>query len=433
MLLNQNKYLLIVYYYYLLLVIINKKNKTILLTMKKLLISVFLILPFLSISQGRNIQTREYLDTTSVVFQDIYQLWKSYGDDMWSNHFIQTNFDTKKYWAESEIEEYGDSYNLHQLFAPNYFIFKEFFIGINNRNDTLYELQTAYYSDYGTPYNLCYVITIPVIKTKEGYKFINKFSLNKKNLKKKRIDFIEFYYPKDYPLDKKQVKKTIEKVESFAKNIGIKEIKPIKYYIDNTYTDILHSFGITTALGDYCIADKLANEGRSEFRSRLICYTKGGENTSHEILHILVHDIRNNNSYCFFDEGVCSYFGEMNSLPYSFQIKKLKTFLNNNPKVNLSQDLTNAYKISKNQYTSDTTGQENNMKFWMTGDSTNYSYIIMATICDIAFRQGGYDKVKQMILNSEDGEAMYGVIEKHLGIKREDVDKYIRGFLNNTY
>ena len=155
----------------------------------------------------RNIQTREYLDTTSVVFQDIYQLWKSYGDDMWSNNFLGTNIDTKKYWAESEIEEYGDGFNLHQLFAPNYFIFAEFFTGINKRNDTLYELQTSFHSNYLTTYDLCYVITVPVIKTKDGYKFTNKFSFNKKNLKKEKIDFVEFYYPKDYSLNKKQVKK----------------------------------------------------------------------------------------------------------------------------------------------------------------------------------------------------------------------------------
>ncbi|HBN05171.1 MAG TPA: hypothetical protein DD434_05210 [Bacteroidales bacterium] len=381
----------------------------------------------------RNIQTREYLDTTSVVFQDIYQLWKSYGDDMWFNNFLGTNIDTKKYWAESEIEEYGDGCNLHQLFAPNYFIFDEFFIGINKRNDTLYELQTSFHSNYLTTYDLCYVITVPVIKTKEGYKFINKFSLNKKNLKKKKIDFIEFYYPKDYSLNKKQVKKTIEKVELFANNIGINEIKPIKYYINNIYTDILFSFGITTDLGDYVIADRITNGGRAYSQARLITYTKGGENSSHEIIHVLISDIRNNNSYCSFDEGVCSYFGDHFSLPYTFHVKKLKSFLNNNPKVNLSQDLFDAYMISNNIYTSDTTGQENNMKTWMISDSTSYSYIIMATICDIAFRQGGYDKVKKMIIDAKDGEAMYGVIEKHLGIKREEVDKYIRDFLNNTY
>ena len=111
----------------------------------------------------------------------------------------------------------------------------------------------------------------------------------------------------------------------------------------------------------------------------------------------------------------------------------LKDFLNNNTKVNLSQDLSDAYKTFDDQYTSDTNDQENNIKTWMVSDSTNYSYMIMATICDIAFRQGGYDRVKQMILDAEDSDAMYGVIEKHLGIKRQDVNKYIRDFLNAKY
>lgn len=401
--------------------------------MKKLLIAFCLLLPLISFSQGREVSVRQYIDTTSVEFQSIFKLWQNYQYDLLSNEFAKTNIDTKKYWAESEIEEYGDGYNLYQLVAYNYFIFKEFFIGINKRNDTLYELQTSFYSDFDIPYNLCYVITIPVIKAKGVYKFINKFSLNKKKLKKKRIGFIEFYYPKDYSFNKKQAKKTVEKVESFAKSIGISKVKPIRYYIQNTYTDILHSFGVTTALGDYCNEKNVNIEGRADFKSRLIYYTKEGENSVHEIIHILIHDIRNDDSYCFFDEGVCSYFGDHNSLPYSFQVLSLKNFLNNNPKINLSQYLTTAYKISENQYTSDTIGQENNIKTWMVGDSTNYSYMIMATICDIAFRQGGYDKVKQMILDAQDGEAMYGVIEKHLGIKRQDIDKYIREFLNANY
>ncbi len=403
--------------------------------MKTKQILLLLLIFFSSINSyaQREVQIRQYLDTTNVVFQDIFQLWKSYGDDLCSNEFAKTNIDTKKYWAESEIEEYGEAYNLYQLVAYNYFIFKEFFIGINKRNDTLYELQTSFYSDFDIPFNLCYVITIPVIKTKGVYKFINKFSLNKKSLNKKRIGFIEFYYPKDYSFNKKQAKKIVEKVESFARNIGLKDIKPIRYYLQNTYTDILHSFGVTTALNDYCNAKNVNIEGRADFKSRLIYYTKEGENSAHEIIHILIHDIRNDDSYCFFDEGVCSYFGDHNSLPYSFQVLSLKNFLNNNPKINLSQYLTTAYKISENQYTSDTIGQENNIKTWMVGDSTNYSYMIMATICDIAFRQGGYDKVKQMILDAQDGEAMYGVIEKHLGIKRQDIDKYIREFLNANY
>lgn len=360
------------------------------------------------------------------------KLWKNYGDDLYSNEFKKTNIDTKKYWAESEIKEYGDGCDLYQLVAYNYFEFKEFFIGINKRNDTLYEIQTAYYADFDNAYNLFYVINVPVIKTKEGYKFYNMFSINKKEFKTKNIDFVEFYYPQDYSFNKKQAKATVRKINTFAREIGLKSIQPIKYYLNNTMTDIFQSFGFNTALDDYCDAKNIVTGGRSNLKSRMIYYTKGGENNSHEFIHILINDLRKKDTK-FFDEGVCSYFGDMNSLPYSFQIKKLKDFLNSNPKVNLSQDLTNAYKISDNQYTSDTSGQENNMKGWMTGDSTNYSYIIMATICDIAFRQGGYDKVKQMILNSEDGEAMYGVIEKYLGIKRQDVNKYIRDFLNKNY
>lgn len=401
--------------------------------MKKLLISICLILPLMSFAQGRDVTIRQYMDTTNVVFQDIYKLWTNYENDLCSNEFKKTNIDTKKYWVGSEIKEYGDNCDLYQLIAFNYFIFKEFFIGINKRNDTLYEIQTSYYTDFNKRYELIYVINVPVTKTKDGYKLYNMFSINKKKFKAYNIDFVEFYFPQDYNFNRKQAKATVKKINTFAGEIGLNNVKPIKYYLNNTMTNIFQSFGVNTSLGDYCDAKNMVTGGRADFKSRIIYYTKGGENSLHEIIHILIHDIRNDNGYKFFDEGVCCYFGDLQSLPYSFNILMLKTFLNNNPKVNLSQDLTTAYKTFDNQYTSDTNGQENNMKTWMVSDSTNYSYMIMATICDIAFRQGGYDKVKRMIIDAKDGEEMYGVIEKHLGIMRQDVNKYIRDFLNKNY
>ena len=400
--------------------------------MKKLLIAICLILPLMSFAQGRDVKIRQFMDTTNVVFQDIYKLWTNYENDLCSNEFKKTNIDTKKYWADSEIKEYGDGCDLYQLVAFNYFQSKEFFIGINKRNDTLYEIQTAYYTDFDKRYDLNYVITVPVIKTKEGYKLYNMFSINKKKFKVKKIDFVEFYYPQDYNFNRKQAKTTIKKINTFAREIGLNNVKPIKYYLNNTMTDIFQSFGLTTGLDDYFDAKNVIIGGRSNLQSRMIYYTKGGENNSHEFIHILINDLRKKDSK-FFDEGVCCYFGDHQSLPYYFHVLRLKNFLNNNTKVNLSQDLSDAYKISENQYTSDTIGQENNIKTWMLSDLTNYSYIIMATICDIAFRQGGYDKVKQMILDAEDGDAMYGVIEKHLGIKRQDINQYIRDFLNKNY
>lgn len=401
--------------------------------MKKLLIAICLILPLVSFAQGRDVKIRQYMDTTNVVFQDIYKLWTNYETDLCFNEFRKTNIDTKKYWAESEIKEYGDGYDLYQFVVLQYFTYKEFFIGINKRNDTLYELQTAYYSDFNNVYNLNYVISVPVIKTKDGYKLFNMFSLNKKKLKNKRIDFVEYYYPQDYSFNIKKAKEAIKKIRRLALDFGMNNIKPISYYLNNNLTEIFKSFGVTTALGDYCDAKDVRAEGRTNTKLRMVYYTEGEEKSLHEIIHILIFDLRNNCDYKFFDEGVCCYFGDHQSLPYSFHVLRLKNFLNNNPKVNLSQDLSDAYKTFDDQYTSDTNDQENNIKTWMVSDSTNYSYMIMATICDIAFRQGGYDRVKQMILDAEDSDAMYGVIEKHLGIKRQDVNKYIRDFLNAKY
>lgn len=400
--------------------------------MKKTYILLIISLFFaLNSSAQRQVSIRKFMDTSSVEFQSIYKLWQDYQNDLFSNDFKETNHDLQKYWYKGDIEKYGSEFDLYKGAIGSYYIFGEFFIGINKRNDTLFEIQTSYYNNRSETYELFYVINIPVIKVNNEYKLSNMFSLKKKDFLKENIDFVDFYYLPNTKLDLKNAKQMVEKCKKVYNDFGFETKDTINYYIFEDQTIWNESFGIKVALGDYCDATKKMTNGRI-INSKFLVYTIGGERNTHEFLHILCKKIRNNDGK-FFDEGVCSYFGDHQGLDYNTQKRKLKDFLNLNQKVDLSISLTDAYKDKDNKFVSDSNLVEDRKILRALISSENqisYSYMIMAAICEIAFKQGGYDKVKQMIIDSKDGEEFYDTVDKHLGIKRKDVNNYIRSFLN---
>lgn len=401
--------------------------------MKKTYILLILSLLFTinSFSQ-RQVSIRKLMDTSSVEFQSIYKLWQDYQNDSFLNDFKGTNHDLQKYWYKGDIEKYGDKFDLYKRTIGSYYIFGEFFIGINKRNDTLFEIQTSYYNNRSETYELFYVINIPVIKVNNEYKLSNMFSLKKKDFLKENIGFVNFYYLPNTKLDLKNAKQMVEKCKKVYNDFGFETKDTIDYYIFEDLSTSNESFGIKVALSDYSDPTKKIIDGKA-INSKLLIYTIGGERNVHEFLHILCKKIRNNDNHRFFDEGFCSYFGDHQGLDYNTQKSKLIDFLNLNPKVDLSISLTDAYKDKDNKFVSDSNLVEDRKISRLLTSSENqisYSYMIMATICEIAFKQGGYNKVKQMIIDSQEGEEFYDTVDKHLGIKRKDVNNYIRSFLN---
>ena len=81
------------------------------------------------------------------------------------------------FWEESEIQKYGNPSLFQgnpdlflctfQLHPTNYYMGKEFFIGVEKRNDTLFELRTMFFVDYPTENQLAGVFTLPIIKHSE--------------------------------------------------------------------------------------------------------------------------------------------------------------------------------------------------------------------------------------------------------------------------
>jgi len=285
------------------------------------------------------------------------------------------------------------------------------------------------------------MMTVMVIKTGDSFKLCNKFTLNRSKLLTKKFTNITYYYPPLYSFKDSLALILTNRIDAFVKNFNITNLEPITYLVSNNLTEISTWFGIDYFEWDYMGGENMI-EGRAIHSNNMILSGGGGENYLHEIIHILLNkvDTNKNKNDSYFEEGICCYFGEHVGHDYSYHAKRLKEYLNTNKQIDLTQNLLGYYSnsISKFSYKKDSIA--NPMDYIFYGNfQTNYMYIIQAVLCDIAFKQGGYQRVKNIYIQQrqqvpdEDYQKFYTVIEKELGVKRKNIDKYIRDFLNKNY
>ena len=378
-----------------------------------------------------------FLDTASVVFYEIYDFWHQFENAQLLDYAKKNDPDyhstSFNFWTDSEIKSYGDPNSVFQSNLMPFKLYEEYFMGVTKRNDTLYELQTAFFDDFSLPKQLLGIYTIPLIKTADGFKLVNKLTINKNNFCKKQIGEITYYYPTTYAFDEEAANTAVSRLTAFAEEFGVEKMEPVEYYLFENKTEMFHNFGIDGSCYDFYSAETIIPYGNSKIGKNKICYTKGGESKIHEFIHLILKSVSNGQRFSWFEEGVCCYFGEHVLQTKEWHFDKLKVFLNVNPQIDLSVDLIEAYVDADGKYTHDSTQSVINYKKAYCDVYSNYSYVIQMVICEMLYQQGGMDLVKRMLFETPDDKVLYGSIERLLGIKRSEINGVIRLWLNNHY
>ena len=128
-----------------------------------------------------------------------------------------------------------------------------------------------------------------------------------------------------------------------------------------------------------------------------------------------------------------SYFGEHVLQSKEWHFDKLKVFLNDNPQIDLSVDLIEAYVDADGKYTHDSIQSVIRYKRPYSDVYSSYGYDIQMVICEMLYKKGGMDLVKRMLFETPNDKAVYNSIERLLGIKREQMNQAIRGYLEEIY
>ena len=378
-----------------------------------------------------------FLDTTSMIFHEIYDFWQRYEYAYFLDYgkisdpnYKPTNYD---FWTDFEKEDYGNPNSIIQCNLLPFYTYEEYFMGVAKRNDTLYELQTAFFDDFPSPKQLLGIFTIPLIRTSDGFKLVNKLTINKSYFCKKQIGWITYYYPSTYAFDEEAANTAVSRLSAFAEEFGVVGMEPVEYYLFDNKTEMFHYFGIDGSCYDFYSAETVVPYGNSKIGKNKICYTKGGESKIHEFIHLMLKNVSNGQRFSWFEEGVCCYFGEHVLQTKEWHFDKLKAFLNDNPQIDLSVDLIQAYMDADGKYTRDSTQSVIKYKRPYSDVNSNYSYDIQMVICEMLYKKGGMDLVKRMLFETKRNEDEYEMIETLLGVKREEVNGVIRDYLREKY
>jgi hypothetical protein len=415
---------------------------------KLIFIVILLSIGFNSFAQfKREVIINPFTDTTSAEFPIIFSMWESYMHELLietaKSDFVikKMNNKLKSYWNKNDTLIYIFP-DLYYAFRSSYGMNfcpmqRECFLGIAKRDTNLYELKTMFFNrpdSLGRSFPSM-MITVPVKKDGDSYTLLNKFSLNKPNLKSKTLSNITYYYSPTYQFNDSLANLLEDRIADFIAYFQIQNSETITYLVAENMTEMATWFGIDYFESDFNGTMNMI-EGRASKNSNMIMSAGGGENYFHEIIHILLKDI-GRGSYDYFEEGIACYFGEHVGHNFPYHFNRLKQYLDQNSWVDLSKSLSTYYKndsglvlygpVSDSSKCVKYTFHDKEMK-------TNIPFIIHAVICDIAYKKGN-TKVKELLICKADNEQeFYNSIEKILGIKQVDLNSYIRNYLsiNNT-
>ena len=128
-----------------------------------------------------------------------------------------------------------------------------------------------------------------------------------------------------------------------------------------------------------------------------------GENYFHEPYHVLIgpHYL---NQHWWTSEGMATYLGGSRGYSLEWHLKRMNTYLKSNPNINF-----------------------NNMLSLRTMDEySDYRYVIGGLIAKRIYEKGGWNLIKEFMNTGNSDEDYYKAIEKYLGVKRADLNEYIR-------
>ncbi|MCK9450867.1 MAG: hypothetical protein M0Q90_04195 [Bacteroidales bacterium] len=414
------------------------------------LLFVGLLISLCSLTQTRP-QTivSPFVDTTFTGFTEIYDLWESYLNDLnkvsAKNSYILNQFPDQllKYWDQKELELY-DFPDLYYSFKRSYGnVFypmeKEYLLGIVKREENLFELRTMFltYPEEMWRRIPSYIITVPVKRqTDGGFKLTNAFTSYRSKLQTKRLGLVRYYYDRDYKFNKEKALAMQSKIQAFIEGFRIVFNDSITYILSDNMTDAAKLFGVQHFDMDFLTGLNMY-EARALKTNNMVISGGIGEDHFHEIIHLLLSKLGERSSYHWFEEGIATYFGGSLTHEYPFHISRLKNYLSENPWIDLSGSLSAYYKDDNNNiHFGNPPASDSFIKQYFSDKEmkSNFIYVIHAAIVDIAYRQGSYEKVKELYLCKADNEEeFYNCIEEVLEIKRSDLNDYIREFINNHY
>lgn len=314
---------------------------------------------------------------------------------------------TQQYWCKNATQNHEVFDFLEKEFKPSLYMgYGVHVLSIKNKNG-LYTIkaQFSFCQNDGTPYVLAIV---NYIATKENghYLLDNILTYNRKHWECQTIGYIDFYYPKYHVFNTEKANDLNKFIKEITHNLKVTP-KYFEYYFADDYDEVQKLKGIDyyIGMGGFVKPSGIALDNK--------VYCGGlGENYRHEVYHIQIDEHYPNTHY-WVTEGMAVFVSDASrGKSLHWHLKRLHAYLTKTPELNL-----------------------NNMLDYSNYDEyTDYHYALGGLIMQRIHEKGGWELVMKMLNSGTHKEDYYNAIEKYLGVKRQNLNTFIRNeirlFLN---
>ncbi len=341
---------------------------------------------------------------------DVNPGWENFSEiiEVWTNYLqAPTESAGAQYWNTAEVAKYGiKDYNLiNHEYSPSFHrLIKVYTAQIMSisAQDGLYKVTTQfYYPKHDTIMTLCILNVYAKREKPDGeFKLYNARNvILQKDWSSQTVGYLKYYYPKNHEFDEEKALKQDQFITSTLP--GIFGCKPdtVEYYFAETRKQLDDLKGFEFNVGGS------GTEKPSGKTNGTSVYTTGtDEYYPHELVHVFINpmypDMHN-----WASEGLATFLGGSRGQSLQWHIKRTATYLEEHPEVDL-----------------------NNMLDLRTMDEyTDYRYVLGGAIIQLIHDKENCKAVKEFLAETtSDDESYYSAIERHLGWKRNEIDKKFR-------
>ncbi len=353
---------------------------------------------------GQHIQTTLGLGIDTIHNPDvkaIYTLWKCYlsssPDSIYDNPCW--NMEEKENYVSYDFLK-SEAYLSPSLYRLNT---QNTVLSISDKGD-YWIISSTFYWVKPKESKTVTAATAKVVARKENgeFKLFNYLPYHVRSWYHKRVGIIEYCYHPSHPFDLLKAQEANTFIEGLKKTFNIK-VDHVTYYIAPNCDELFELKGFDFVLG----------MGRTpnvcgffdHFNTIIYSTSQDGENHNHELIHLLNNFFPRGHG--LFLTGLSAYWGGASAhlgQNFAYHLKRVNVYLIQHPEVNLS----------------------NLDSFYEMDDQTSSSYITGGVLCHLVLEKGGIPLLKEGLNAGDSMDDLYKFLESKLGIKRTDLNKYLR-------
>jgi len=363
----------------------------------KLLQTIIILLIFSLSAFGQQVTYNHIVDSTDTETKEVMTLFENY---LVSN---PQNKQKNSFWNLEEQAQHKNYDFLESEFQPSLYMgFPVHVLSIKfNKNICQIKAQFSYYQEGKSPYVLA-IVNYLAKKENGKYKLYNVLTDNKQNWNCTPVGMVDFYYPKYHKFNSEKAQKLNDFINQICSTFGVQP-KPFEYFLADDYDEIQDLKGIDYYMG---MGGKPSPSGKAT-DDKVYCGGLG-EYYAHEVFHVQI-DEHFPNKHFWVSEGLATLLGGSRGESLGWHIKRTNLYLKKHPEVNLNDML----------------------KLTNLDHQTSYHYVLGGLIAKKILDKGSWPLLKELMSSGKTEDDYYQAIEKHLGVKKSELNDYIREQLEN--